>query len=55
MFSMDRTLLCRDLIRLVRQCKTAQEERDVIAKESAALRKAFQEQNSAYRHRYIAF
>jgi AP-1 complex subunit gamma-1 len=43
----------RDLIRSVRQCKTAQEERNVIAKEGAALRKAFKEQDSRYRHRCV--
>lgn len=45
--------MCSDLIRSVRQCKTAQEERNVIAKESAALRKAFKEQDGRYRHRYV--
>lgn len=45
---------CRDLIRAVRACKTAAEERDVIAKESAALREAFREQDARYRHRNIA-
>lgn len=45
---------CRDLVRKVRQCKTAAEERDVIAKESAALRQAFKEQDSTYRHRYVS-
>jgi hypothetical protein len=44
----------RDLIRAVRACKTAAEERDVIAKESAALREAFKEQDSRYRHRNVA-
>ena len=34
----------RDLIKLVRACKTAQEERDMIAKEAAELRAAFREQ-----------
>lgn len=38
-------------MRKVRQCKTAAEERDVIAKESAALRQAFKEQDGTYRHR----
>jgi hypothetical protein len=38
----------------VRACKTAAEERDVIAKESAALREAFREQDARYRHRNIA-
>lgn len=45
---------CRELIRAVRACKTAAEERDVIAKESAALREAFREQDARYRHRNIA-
>ena len=47
-------LQCRELIRSVRQCKTAAEERNVIAKESAALRNAFQEQDTTYRHRNVA-
>lgn len=38
----------------MRACKTAAEERDVIAKESAALREAFREQDARYRHRNIA-
>ena len=44
----------RDLIRQVRQAKTAAEERDVVAKESAALRTAFKEQDTLYRHRNVA-
>ncbi len=44
----------RDLIRQVRQCKTAAEERTVIAKESAALRNAFRNQDNLYRHRNVA-
>lgn len=44
-------ICCRDLIKQVRQCKTAAEERDVIAKESAALRQSFKEQDGTYRHR----
>lgn len=47
------TTLCRELIKRVRQCKTQQEERDVISKESAALRQAFKEQDSTYRHRCV--
>jgi hypothetical protein len=43
----------RDLIRSVRQTKTAQQERDVIAKEAAALREAFKLQESTYRHRHV--
>jgi AP-1 complex subunit gamma-1 len=46
--------VCRELIRAVRACKTAAEERDVIAKESAALREAFREQDPRYRHRNVA-
>lgn len=45
---------CRDLIRAVRQCKTAAEERTVISKESAALRNAFKKQDTTYRHRNVA-
>lgn len=48
----DRFPLSRDLIRQVRQCKTQQEERNVISKESAALRQAFKEQDSTHRHRW---
>lgn len=47
-------LACRELIRSVRQCKTAAEERNVVAKESAALRNAFKEQDTVYRHRNVA-
>ena len=45
---------CRDLIRAVRACKTAAEERSVVAKESAALRNAFRDQDTLYRHRNVA-
>ncbi len=38
----------------MRQCKTAAEERNVIAKESAALRNAFRNQDQSYRHRNVA-
>ncbi|GLC40655.1 hypothetical protein PLESTB_000036100 [Pleodorina starrii] len=44
----------RDLIKAVRACKTAAEEREVIAKESAALREAFREQDQSCRHRNVA-
>jgi AP-1 complex subunit gamma-1 len=44
----------RDLIRLVRACKTAQDERAVISKECAMIRTAFKENNIAYRHRNVA-
>ena len=36
----------RDLIRSVRACKTAADERAVIAKESALIRTAFKEENN---------
>ncbi|CEG47952.1 clathrin-adaptor gamma chain [Plasmopara halstedii] len=44
----------RDLIRSVRACKTAAEERAVIAKESALIRTAFKDQDKQYRHRNVA-
>lgn len=46
-------LRLRELIRAVRNCKTAQEERSVIAKECAAIRNSFKEQ-STYRARNVA-
>lgn len=47
-------LFFRELIRLVRQCKTAAEERKVVAKESAALRDVFNKQDITYQHRNVA-
>lgn len=45
----------RELIRLVRQCKTAAEERKVITKELAAIRTAFKaKKEKEYRHQNIA-
>jgi AP-1 complex subunit gamma-1 len=44
----------RELIRAVRACKTAQEERAVIAKECALIRTAFKENNIPCRHRNVA-
>eukprot|EP00898_Chlorokybus_atmophyticus_P001919 jgi/Chlat1/2728/Chrsp182S02896 len=44
----------RDLIRQIRACKTAAEERGVIAKECAALRNSFKEQDQSNRHRNVA-
>jgi AP-1 complex subunit gamma-1 len=44
----------RDLIRKVRACKTAGEERAVIAKESAMIRTAIREEQVHYRHRNVA-
>lgn len=44
----------RDFIRNIRSCKTAAEERAVIAKECALIRTAFKEGDSTYRHRNVA-
>ena len=44
----------RDFIRAVRSCKTAAEERAVVAKESAVVRTAFREENTDYRRRNVA-
>ena len=45
----------RDLIKSVRSCKTAAEERAIITKESALIRTAFKsEDNPEYRHRNVA-
>lgn len=44
----------RDMIRAVRACKTAAEERGVIAKECANLRNSFKENDQDYRHRNVA-
>jgi AP-1 complex subunit gamma-1 len=44
----------RDLIKVVRGCKTAAEERAVIAKECAAIRTAFKDEDSENRHRNVA-
>lgn len=44
----------RDLIRNVRACKTASEERAVIAKECALIRTAFKDEDTSYRDRNVA-
>lgn len=44
----------RQLIRQVRACKTAAEERAVIAKEGALIRTSFKEGNDSCRARNIA-
>lgn len=44
----------RELIRTVRACKTAAEERAVIAKECALIRTAFKDEDQIFRHRNIA-
>ena len=44
----------RELIKSVRSCKTAQEEREVIAKECALIRTSFKEGENSYRARNVA-
>lgn len=44
----------RQLIRQVRACKTAAEERAAIAKEGALIRTSFKEGNDTYRARNVA-
>ncbi|CAD2100521.1 AP-1 complex subunit gamma, putative [Plasmodium vinckei lentum] len=44
----------RELIRNIRNCKTAAEERSVVAKECALIRTAFKEEDNIYRHRNVA-
>ncbi|GAB2297329.1 hypothetical protein Dimus_031439 [Dionaea muscipula] len=44
----------RDMIRAIRACKTAAEERAVVRKESAAIRAAITENDPVYRHRNLA-
>uniref|UniRef100_A0A7S2S4J2 AP-1 complex subunit gamma n=1 Tax=Mucochytrium quahogii TaxID=96639 RepID=A0A7S2S4J2_9STRA len=44
----------RELIRNVRACKTAAEERAVIAKESALIRSSFRDEDNTFRHRNVA-
>lgn len=48
------TTRLRDLIKQVRACKTAAAEREVIAKESAAIRDAIRDPDLDYRHRVVA-
>nr|XP_043624267.1 AP-1 complex subunit gamma-2-like [Erigeron canadensis]XP_043624268.1 AP-1 complex subunit gamma-2-like [Erigeron canadensis] len=44
----------RDMIRAIRACKTAAEERAVVRKESAAIRAAVGDNDNDYRHRNLA-
>ena len=44
----------RELIRAVRGCKTASEERAVISKENALIRSSFKDKDNPHRHRNVA-
>lgn len=44
----------RELIKTVRSCKTAQEEREMVAKECALIRTSFKEGENSYRARNVA-
>ena len=44
----------RELIRSVRACKTAAEERGVVAQECARIRTAFKEEDIEFRNRNVA-
>nr|GMD37012.1 AP-1 complex subunit gamma-2-like [Ipomoea batatas]GMD95580.1 AP-1 complex subunit gamma-2-like [Ipomoea batatas]GMD97041.1 AP-1 complex subunit gamma-2-like [Ipomoea batatas]GME01664.1 AP-1 complex subunit gamma-2-like [Ipomoea batatas] len=44
----------RDMIRAIRACKTAAEERAVVRKECAAIRDAISENDQDYTHRNLA-
>ena len=44
----------RELIRSIRACKTAAEERAVVARECALIRTAFKEDDNQFRHRNVA-
>jgi len=49
----DEPLPLRDLIKEVRACKTAAEERAVIGQESAKIRNSFRDDRCAFRHRSV--
>ena len=53
-FEPTNTYTHREFVRNIRQCKTAAEERTVVAKECALMRNLFKEQDSIYRHRNVA-
>eukprot|EP01025_Chloroclados_australasicus_P058430 TRINITY_DN7336_c0_g1_i4.p1 TRINITY_DN7336_c0_g1~~TRINITY_DN7336_c0_g1_i4.p1 ORF type:complete len:858 (+),score=123.95 TRINITY_DN7336_c0_g1_i4:87-2660(+) len=48
------SLNLRELIREVRRCKTAANEREVISRESAELRKAIKDESDSHRYRNVA-
>jgi AP-1 complex subunit gamma-1 len=43
----------RDLIRNIRACRTAAEEREVIQKECAEIRNGFREEDTIFRYKII--
>jgi AP-1 complex subunit gamma-1 len=44
----------KEFIRAIRSCKTASDERDIIAKESASIRNSFKDNKSNTRYKNIA-
>lgn len=44
----------RDMIKDIRACKTAAQEREIISKESALIRTSFRKEESEYRARNVA-
>ena len=51
---MPTTVRVRDLIRAIRSCKTAQDERDLVNKECAYIRTSFKEEDQDARSRNVA-
>ena len=47
-------LKLKELIRKIRTCKTAQEERDIVNKECAVIRTSFKEEDAENRARNVA-
>ena len=47
-------LRLKDLIRAIRSCRTAQDERDLVNKECALIRTSFKEEDSEARARNVA-
>lgn len=52
LFSMPTPIRLRDLIRNIRACRTAAEEREVIQKECAEIRNGFREEDTIFRCAY---
>lgn len=51
---MPMTVRVRDLIRAIRACKTAQDERNLVNKECAYIRTSFKEEDNDARSRNVA-